>query len=251
MAKKILITVIMVVLLLSVGYVNAKEKSSEMKFKFGIGGFISTSNILGLIEDVKMYNAIKNDTDYDYPGLTDEQKEAFNNLSEGMRRAILTANILGGMEYGLHARILWNILISELDLVLLPFDGSYNGRLDFSVTPMVGIRAPFFIMPYFMVGPTFVFSFYPEEFAKVENWRGDWAATDNFVFRPGLNTRVGLDLKLGNFAIGGYYQHTIKDFQEFTSWYYHLSQAFGSAEAVGRILAAQSRFGAIFTIYLF
>lgn len=249
MKRTILLIAIFLIIFSSLIY--SKSKNDEMKFKFGIGGYISTSNLLGLIEDIKMYEAIKNDTDYEYPGLTDEQKEAFNNLSEGMRRAILVANILGGMEYGLHARILWKALISELDLVLLPFDGSYNGRLDFCIIPMIGIRAPFFIMPYIMLGPTFTFSFYPEEFAKFEEWKSNYAATSNFAFRPGINTRLGVDLKLGNFAIGGYYQHTVKDFQEFTSWYWHLAASFGSAEAVGRILASQSRFGVVITFYIF
>ncbi|MBN2546202.1 MAG: hypothetical protein JXB50_10425 [Spirochaetes bacterium] len=249
MYKKLFILFALFLIVFSVNTVSAKEQSDYMRFRFGIGGFISTSNLLGLIETVKMSEAIKNDTDYEYPGLTDEQKEAFNELDAGMRRAILVANILGGMEYGLQTRITWKPLIVEADIVLLPFDGSYNGKLDFAVTAMIGARVPFFIMPYIMAGPTFTFSFYPERFATVENWRGNWAATDHFVFRPGLNSRLGLDLDFGHLAIGGYFQWTVKDFQEFGSWYWHLAQEFGNAEAVGRIFAAQCRFGAILTYY--
>ena len=116
---------------------------------------------------------------------------------------------------------------------------------------MVGIRCPFFIMPYLIAGPTFTFSFYPEQFTQVENWKGDWAATDNFAFRPGLNTRAGLDFKFRGWSIGAYYQYTIKDFQEFGSWFWHLTNAgYSQADAVGKIFGAQSRFGASMCFYI-
>lgn len=251
---KIFWLAVILILLVST-FTFAKTKNSladELRFQISLGPIISTGNLLGLIESVKMYNAIKDNTFYDYPGLTDAQKQSFKNLNGAMQRAVLVANILGSMEYGIHARFMWHMLMSEVDVVLLPFDGSYNGRLDFSVQPMIGIRAPFFIMPYLIIGPLFTFSFYPEEMTKIENWKGNWASTDNFAFRPGLITRVGLDIKFKTFAIGGYYQYTIKDFQEFSLWYQDLiTGGFTPSDAAGKIFGAQSRFGVVLSFNLF
>jgi hypothetical protein len=247
--RTLLITLVVLFCVSSLTF-SKTTQSDEMKFQFGLGAFVSTSNILGLIEDVKMAQAIKDNdgTEYNFPGMTDSQREALGALNSGMQRAILIANILGGMQYGIHMRILWNVLIGEADLTLLPFEGSYNGRLDFSLTPMVGIRAPFFIMPYIMLGPSFTFSFYPANVADLESWRTN-AVFKNFAFAPGLNTRVGLDLKLGKFAIGGYYQYSIVDFQEFGGWFWQLTQNFSASDAAARIFSSQSRFGGIITFY--
>ena len=98
----------------------------------------------------------------------------------------------------------------------------------------------------------FTFSFYPSEFTKLENWKGRWAATDNFAFRPGINLRAGLDFKFKGFSIGAYYQYTIKDFQEFTGWYYAIvSEGLTQQQAAGMIFGAQSRFGASLCWYVF
>ena len=227
------------------------SKYNENRLQFGFGVMVSTGNLLGMIESVRMYNSIKSDTDYDYPGLSDEDKESLQELEGSMQRAILIANIFGSMEYGLQLRILWRALIIETDLVLTPYDGSYNGRMDFTWPIMVGVRAPFFIMPYIMAGVNFTFSFYPDEFVSKENWKGDWAATDNFVFRPGLSTRAGLDFKFKKFSLGAYYQYTIKDFEEFTAWYGELtSEGVSSSDAVVKIFGAQSRFGITLCWYL-
>lgn len=228
-----------------------KNKPDEMNFQLGIGGLISTSNLLGLIESVKLYNAMVNDQDYEYPGVTEEQQEALKNINGSMARAIMVANILGAMEYGLSARILWNVLIAEVDLFFLPFDGSYNGRLDFMAVPLIGVRSPWFIQLYAMAGVPFVFSFYPDKLTQIENWRTRWAATDNFAFRIGLMIRLGLDLKFKTFSIGGYYQYTIKDFEEFTAWHNAFRDiGVTPADAAGKIFAAQSRFGIAISFYL-
>ena len=231
---------------------NKSKQSNEKNLQFGIGLSISTSNLLSLIESAEIYQATKNDTDYNFPGVTEEEQEALKNLDSGMKRAILIANILGGMEYGIQTRVLWNTLMIEADLTLLPFDASYNGRLDLMLTPMIGIRAPFFIMPYALAGVAFTFSFYPDGFAEKEVWRGDWATTDNFVFRPGINIKLGVDLKIKRFSIGAYYEYTVKDFQEYGSWWWHIVNAgYSQAEASGKILAAQSRFGIAACFYIF
>lgn len=254
LSKRIRIILIILTLLLLVSSISfAKRKQFDnMKFNLGFGGLVSTGSILGIIESVQIYQSVTNDQDYDYPGLTEEQKDALIELNGAMQRALLVANILGSMEYGIHVRILWKILISEVDLILLPFDGSYNGRIDFMLLPMVGIRCPFFIMPYIMVGPTFTFSFYPEQFTNIENWKGRWAATDNFCFRPGLNIRLGLDFKIKNVSFGGYAQYTVKDFQEFSLWYTELVDAgYEGPIAVGKVVGSQCRVGVNFCIYLF
>ena len=228
------------------------QKGDEKRFQLGFGGVVSTSNILGLIESAKMFKSIKSGNDYDYPGISPEEQQALKDLDGAMQRAILVANILGAMEYGLQFRILWHVLMVEADLFVLPFDGSYNGRVDLLFTAMAGVRAPFWIMPYLLCGANFTFSFYPKEFATVENWKGDWAATENFCFRPGLNVRVGLDIKFKSFSIGGYYQYCIKDFQEFSNWFEDLKASnVTPAAAAGMIFGSQSRFGVALCWYIF
>lgn len=228
------------------------KKNDEQRFQFGFGINLSSCNLLNLIENVKLYDSIKNDTDYNFPGIDEDEQEALQEIDGAMKRAILVANILGGMEYGLQIRFLYKIMMFETDIILLPFDGSYNGRIDLLLSPMIGIRAPFFIMPYIITGVCFTFSFYPSEFTSKEEWKGDWAATSNFVFRPGINTRIGLDFKIKGFSIGAYYQWTVKDFQEFSSWYWHIMDVgYSGVEAGWKIFAAQSRFGIAITLYPF
>ena len=244
--------IIVLLILVQFTTFSITKKFNEQKLQFGFGIMASSCNLLNLIENAKLYESVKNDTDYYFPGIDDEEQEALQELDGGMKRAILVANILGGLEYGAQFRILYNIVMFETDLIFLPFDGSYNGRLDLLLTPMVGIRAPFFIMPYLIAGLALTFSFYPSEFTCIEEWKGDWAATSNFAFRPGINTRIGLDLKIEGFSIGAYYQWTVKDFQEFSSWHWHIMNAgYSSIEAAGRILAAQSRFGISICLYPF
>lgn len=228
---------------------SKSESNDEMNFQIGVGGLISTSNLLGLIESVKLYNAMVNNETYNYPGLTPAQQAALKSINGSMARAIMIANILGAMEYGVSARFLWNILISEVDLDLLPLDGSYNGRLDLMLSPMIGIRSPWFIQLYAMVGVPFTFSFYPNNIT-IESWKIRWAATDHFAFNIGIIARLGLDLKFKSFSIGGYYQYTVKDFQEFIGWYNAFRDiGVSPGEAAGKIFAAQSRFGVALSYY--
>lgn len=254
MRNKLFLVIMALLLISTLGF--AKTTNKEMRFQLGIGGYVNTSNILGLIENVRMTQALEGGGDYNYPGIDQEEREALENLNLAMRRGIMIANILGGLEYGIKTRILWNILIAEADLSLVPYNGSYNGRLDFAVSAGIGVRAPFFIMPYFTVGPMFTFSFYPSEFTKYESWKSNYGGFGNFVFRPGLNSRLGLDLKFKKWSFGLYYQYTIRDFQEFTGWYSQLVDSMGNtqqarAEAAGMIFGAQSKFGAHMTFYLF
>jgi hypothetical protein len=246
---------ILFVLILTTSTFAKTEKYDEMKFNLGFGGFVNTSNLMGLIEDVKMMSVVNGESSPNFPGLTAEQNQAFSNLSRGMKSAIMVANILGGMEYGLKMRVLYSVLIADLDFVLLPFDGSYNGRLDFNFNTNVGIRAPFWIMPYITFGANFLFSFYsPDDYTNVEQWKNRaWGAYKNFVFRPGINSRIGLDFKLGKIAIGAYYQYTVKDFDEFIGFYNSLVNDLqrSPADAAGTIFGYQSRFGVELIGYLF
>jgi hypothetical protein len=237
---------------------DAKTKNTdESRFQIGFGTVISTSNLLGMIENIRLYKAMEEGTPYDYPGLSDKEKAAINDLAKNMGRAILIANILGGFEYGIHTRIVWSALMVEGDLFVLPFDSSYNGRVDLMLTTNIGIRAPFFIMPYITAGVNFTFSWYPDQVSNIDSWK-NWGVFNNFVFRPGMNVRTGLDLKFKHFSLGAYYQYTIKDFDEFTGWWQQLTDNLynegiekAGEQAAGLIFAAQSRFGISATWYLF
>lgn len=231
------------------------KKSDEGRFQMGFGVMVSSSNLMSLIETVKMYQAREKGEVYKYPGLSDEDSEKLNSIAANMNRAILVANILGGLEYGANFRILWKALMLDSNIVLLPFDGSYNGRFDFLVNANIGIRAPFWIMPYLSAGINFTFSWYPENVTNIDSWK-TWGVFNNFVFRPGINARAGLDIKFRHFSIGAYYQYTIKDFDEFGVWYNNLKDSMaGDPEAqnkaIGLVLGAQSRFGACISWYVF
>jgi len=248
---------------LSLSLFAKTTKTNELRFQLGFGGFVNTSNLMGLIENAKMIDQIQGRNDSpDLVGLTDEQKKSFGTISKGMQTAIVVANMLGGLEYGLKMRILWHVLIADVDFNILPFDGSYNGRFDMMLTANLGVRAPFWIMPYATLGATFTFSFYspnvdaskPETYNNGDAWKNyAYGAFKNFVFRPGLNTRLGLDFKFKGFSVGAYYQWTVKDFDEFKAFYLELVDKVGRdpASAVGTVLGYQSRFGVDFVFYLF
>lgn len=250
--KNKVVTVLFVFLIIISSSYAASQKNNESRFQLGFGIMASTGSLLDLVESVNLYNAAANNNSYNFPGLTDEQKQAYQNLNGAMQRAVLVSNILGSMDYGLQFRLLWSALMFETDVSILPFDGSYDGRFDLMVTPYIGVRAPFFIMPYLIAGPILTFSFYPATFTQKEPWRSDWGTNGNFAFRPGINTRLGLDFKFKGFSIGAYYQYTIKDFDEFTNFYGSLVNAgFSNGDAAVKIFMYQSRFGAAICLYIF
>lgn len=254
--SKILLVVVLFILITTTIVFGRSKKSNEKRFQLGFGFTVSTNNLLGLIEDVRMTQAIDSGSSYDYPGLSTTQKAALNDIDVGMRRAIMIANILGGMEYGLQMRILWSALMMEMNLNVIPLDGSYNGRLDLRFQFGIGLRAPFFIMPYILVGATANFSFYPGEVQQIEDWRTYF--TNNFALSPGIDAKIGLDLKFKKWSIGAYYLYSIRDFKEFTDWWGELWNNLSSGDtqaaqnqAWGMIVAAQSKFGASLCFYLF
>jgi len=216
------------------------------KFHLGFGVTATTGNLLGLIENARLYDALYNNKPYDYPGLTTEQKDAVMKLNKGMVRTLIVANMLASMEYGLRTRIMFHAFMSDIDLIFLPNDGTFNGRFDFELVPTVGVRLPWFIMPYLTAGPTFTFSFYPDKVANVENWKtkAGYGIYENFAFRVGLNIRTGIDLNFRRVMVGVFYQYEVKDFAEFTDFYNTiLNGGFTPAEAAGKVFGYQSRFG--------
>jgi hypothetical protein len=249
-----LLTIFM--LLMAIFSVHAKSrKTSEMRFQFGLGVYTNTNNILGLVENARMAESVESGSTYSFPGITPAQSSAFQTLDANLQRAVYISNILGGMEYGIKARVLWGLLIAEADVSLVPLNGSYNGRFDLGINTGVGIRAPFWIQPYATVGPMFTFSWYPDDVSTIEPWKTAYAAVNNFAFRPGLQSRLGLDFKFKRFSIGAYYQYQVKDFQEFTDWYGEIYNSLGSIEnakarAAGMVVAAQSRIGASLVWYI-
>ena len=252
------ISVVMILFCISFVSIYARSNNTENRFQIGIGGIVSTNNLLGLIESVKMYRSFEMGEDYDFIGMTDVDQEALKSLDPNIQRALMIANMFGAMEYGIQVRILFNAFMFETDLMLLLFDGTYNGRLDLLLTMNAGVRAPFWIMPYILGGVNFTFSFYPGKLGEAENWKSKWAATDSFVWRPGVNLRAGLDFKFRGFSVGAYYQYTIKDFEEFVGLYESISSSIQNedaetikAMALGMVLGSQSRFGISMCWYLF
>jgi hypothetical protein len=253
--KKILIVIFSLIFAFSFMWSETSKDSifswDTKKLHFGVGLTATTGNLLGLIENGKLYNTLYNNQAYDYPGLTDAQKAAVTNMNKGMLSALMAANILASMEYGLRTRIMYHVFMSDIDLIFLPCDGSYNGRFDFEIVPAFGVRMPWFIMPYITAGPTFTFSFYPDKVENIENWKNKagYGVVNNFVFRPGLNVRVGLDLNFRRVTIGAFYQYEIKDFAEFTDYYNSIiASGFSQNDAAGKIFGYQSRFGASIVI---
>lgn len=248
--RKLLIITLLVLSVLSASAVT--QKNDETRFQLGAGIEISSGNLLGLIETVKMISASSKNEEYSFPGMSDEQVENYNNLSSNFKKAIWISNLLSSMEYGIHLRILKSFFIAHADITLLPFDGTYNGRLDFMINVNAGIRAPWFIMPYLTVGGNFTMSVYPDVVSKVETWktRAGYGVVDKFAFRPGMNITAGVDIKTKAGSIGAFYKYTIKDFNEFNYWYDELKDNFGTS-AAAMIFGAQSRFGVVFMWYIF
>ncbi len=257
---------VVAVILSALIFAQAEENSNTVDFgqllrdemnnvHFGVGVNINTSSLISIYYNALLYEADKNGGTFNLPGMTYADVAAYKGLSESMKTGVLISNILSTLEYGIKFRVMWNVLIGEADLNILPMEGTYNGKLDFSMNFNVGVRLPFWIMPYVMMGPMFTFSFYPEEFIKVESWRSNWGGFQNFLFRPGLNIKAGLDFKFKTFSIGAYYSYSIKDFDEFTNFFDTIVLGnIGDSdeeiqEAVGMVFGRQSKFGIAFIIY--
>ena len=227
-----------------------KEKKDEKRFQFGIGMHVNSLNFTGMNEVYNIFNSIKNDEDYTYPGISEEKEDSIQNLDSSMQKDILAGYIMRNQEYGFHLRILWNALIFETDFTLLPIDYTNNERSNIMVAPMIGLRYPYFIMPYFMVGPNL-------NIAVATDNSGTWKdkidyIKNNLIITPGLIFKTGVDFKVDYFSIGLYYQYRMKDFNEINYWYSIFQEgAISNTDAFWNIIGSQSRIGLTFSVYFF
>ena len=243
-----IIVILVITLITGVSTLEAKTKLKENRLQLGFGILTSTNDLLGMIENFKMMAVASSGKTYESSYMSEAEMQAFCELDPNWQRAIIVANLLGNIEYGLQLRLLYKILIAETDLMLLPYDGS-SGKLDFTWNINAGIRAPFFIMPYLTGGVNFTFSIYPEAVADAENWKSSWGSMGRFVWRPGINFKTGLDFKFKHFSIGAYYQYMIEDFSEFSNLVQVYEQ--NGAQYIGAaIFGAQSRFGVSLCWYI-
>jgi hypothetical protein len=170
-----------------------------------------------------------------------------------MLNSLIAGYILTSMQYGVRTRIMYHVLISDIDLIFLPRDGANNERFDFQFIPSIGLRIPWLLMPYITVGPSFTFSFYPDKVVNLENWktRAGYGIIENFVFRPGVNVKLGLDINIRRLTLGVFYQYEIKDFAEFTDYYdLIMTSGYSASDAAWKIFGYQGRFGASLVINL-
>lgn len=245
-----IVVVIIMTLLLSINVINAKsKKNDEKRFQIGVGILISTSNLFGLIHSAKMAY----EGDMSSVGIN---KTIFDQIPLNIRQTVLVANIFANMEYSFQFRILSSIFIGESDIILLPMDNSSNGRFDMIITLNGGVRFPFWIMPYVMAGANFTFSWYPGRVVDFENWRTTYGSNiaENFAWSPGMNIKVGLDIKFRLFSAGLYYVYMIKDFNEFGGKVSQIANDLTNGDystAGAMIFGSQSRFGVSICWYLF
>lgn len=249
MKKKFVLIFLIAVCIIMPSYIYGKSLF-DLSFQVGIGGFINSPNFLCFAENVRMARAIHNNEPYSNIGMSDMQTMEFNSIQRSMRNAILVANVFGAMEYGIKFRLLYHVLMAEGDFSLLVFDGSFNSRTDLVLSADAGIRFPHRIMPYFIFGPNMTFSFYPEHFKNMEDWKSSQGAYNQFMFRVGIHAKIGLDFKFKRFSFGFYYQYMIKDFDEFAGFCYAQRYIKDYTCAALSVFAYQSRVGASFVVYL-
>lgn len=144
---------------------ETKQKHYEGRLQLGFGTTFSTNHILGVIESFQAMADERNGKgEYKYPGLTDEELEAYKKLPQDMKTAVSVYSVFAALEYAVQARILWNAFITHADLSFIPMESGFNGgRFDMLLNVNAGVRLPFFIMPYITGGVNFTFSFYPEK----------------------------------------------------------------------------------------
>jgi hypothetical protein len=216
----------------------------DLNFHFQIGAYLNTCNFMNVMEDIRMGRAIISNSEYINVGMTKDQAKEYVDMPKSIKTGVMIANIVGSFEFGFKYRVKWNVLLFDSDVSILFYDGSYNSRLDFEFSNDIGIRMPYWIMPYASCGPNYTLSFYQNYFDLVEDWRTHYLAYQNVMYRIGFHARLGVDFNLKKFSIGLYYQYTIKDFDEFGGFCFaqiYVKNNFACA-AIG-IFAYQSRLG--------
>lgn len=227
---------------------NKKAKKDEKRFQFGIGMHINSLNFTGMEEARNILNSIKNDDDYTYPGISEDTKNSIQNIDTWMQEDILAGYIMRNQEYGINLRVLWRSLIFETDFTLLPMDYTNSERSNIMIAPMIGLRYPYFIMPYFLVGPNLNIGF---ETDNSGTWKDKIDQVKNsLIVRPGLIFKTGVDLKADYFSIGLYYQYRMKDLSELNYWYSVFQEGeISNTEAFWNVVGSQSRLGLTFSVY--
>lgn len=227
-----------------------KVKKDEKRFQFGIGIHANSLNFSGMNEVYNIFQSIKDDEDYSYPGISDLEEDSIQDLSNWHQKDLLASYIFRNQEYGMHLRILWNVLIFETDFDFLPMDYTDSKRSNIMIAPMIGIRYPSFIMPYLMIGPNLNVGF---ETTDTGSWEDKISTIKNsMIFTPGLILKTGLDFKAQYFSIGLYYQYRLKDFNEITYWYSIFKEGYiSNTDAFWNIISSQSRIGLTFSVYFF
>ncbi|HNZ26915.1 MAG TPA: hypothetical protein PLG34_04575 [Spirochaetota bacterium] len=249
-SNKIKAVALLAVFLLSTATLSfgKSSKTDESRPQVGLGINMSTANIFGFVQSISM---IAN-KDYSSLGLS---PEVADEVPENVKQTLAVANIFAAMEYSIQLRFLASVFMLETDLTILPMDNASSGRIDMLVGLNLGLRAPFWLMPYITVGANFTFSWYPDKIAKVETWRSLYGvkSAGNFAWSPGINAKIGLDIKFRRFSAGLYYTYVIKDFNEFTTRFRAVFMDISNgntANAVGLLIGSQSRFGISVCWYL-
>lgn len=232
-----------------------KKKKDEKRFQLGFGVFVNSNDMYTLYQNIMRYKAIKNGKDYSYPALSHRERDALLSTPKYMQETVLGEYGFKTMEYGVQLRLLWNYLISETDFTFLPVDYSNNLRTDLMLTPMIGVRYPYFIMPYLMIGPNFSYGFNPDKLSDINmnNWKTKINSFNNSgIFTVGIASKAGVDLKFDNFSVGLYYQFRVKDFADLNYWYsLYKSGDISGGQAFANALGQSSRFGISAVLYIF
>ncbi len=260
MYQKVLLKLSIIIILIlqsKISIFSETKITDERRFQLGFGFILGTHSLAGISETNRINDAAKNDIDYYFP-LASDKEERFESLNKDQKNGILVGHLLGGWEYGFQFRILWKIYIAETDIIITPFDAANNGRLDFVIMPMIGIKGPLAIMPYIMAGTIFTFSFYPWEYSFLESQKSNFTSNEKFSYRHGFNIRAGIEFKVPKylrpvrFSVGGYIQYTIKDFEEFHYIYWNYKNSgYSDADAAFKVLSYQVRFGISLCYYIF
>ena len=260
MKNKILLKLLIIITIIIINQLSILCKSKikdERRFQLGFGFIIGTHSLAANSEITRIYNSIKNNDEYYFP-LSGGKKKYNKTDDNDQKTGLLAAHFLGGWEYGFQFRILWKIYIAETDIVLTPFDAANNGRFDFVIMPMIGIKGPLAIMPYIMGGAILTFSFYQGEYSFLENYKSYFIANENFSFKVGINIKAGFEFKIPwylrpvKYSVGGYIQYTIKDFEEFNYIYWNYKNlGYSDLDAAKKVLSYQIRFGISLCYYIF